>query len=79
MNMNKIELIPQQYRELAQDLTQLAKKYNLMSLSGKIRPGFKSDFREDITYHWDSGRHGVDVRKIRLTFEHQTIVDLEEQ
>lgn len=59
--------LPAEFVELARELAALAKKYDLRNLSGHIGPGFGSRWRHDITFVWDSGRHGEDARKIMLS------------
>ncbi len=69
--------IPQEFEELGRELIALAKKYGLRQIGGKLSPGFKSTWHDDVHFNWCSGRHGDEEHRLELTSSHQTIVRAE--
>lgn len=75
-------MIPEKMKKFAQELTELAKKYKLMSISGQYVPGFNDrnslGFHDTINYWWQSGRHEAETNTIKLQFQHTVHVEIEE-
>jgi hypothetical protein len=66
-------MITERQKEFAKALCGLAASFGINNLEGKFRCSFivpdkpnDYDSRDEVTFHWDSGRHGADADKIHL-------------
>ena len=64
----KSEVIPKIYLDFCRDVSELAKKIGLNSLSVSMTPGyFDNNWRNKIQMHWEQGRHGEDSYACRVS------------
>ena len=61
----KVE-IPDRHQDFCRALAKLARKHGVSEFSGTYRPGFKDEWRHEISFKWSSGRHEEDVGKISI-------------
>lgn len=67
---------PPTVTEFARGLAKLCAAHNLSEFTGKYRPGFKANCWGEISFAWDSGRHGADSRTIRIRMEKTMTLDI---
>lgn len=59
--------VPADHVEFGKELAALCRKHNLRNFSARYSPGFDDQWRDDITFSWNDGRHGEDKREFTMT------------
>ena len=63
--------IPEDLQQACRDFAKVAQKYNLSNLSVSFNPPILHEWREQIQFHWDSGRHNEDANEIEIHSTYQ--------
>jgi hypothetical protein len=58
--------IPEPHVEFCRAVARLARDHKLYRFTGQFRPGYDDAWHGDITFSWESGRHGEDEGKIAI-------------
>lgn len=59
--------IPASHVELGKEIAALCRKYKLRNFSARYSPGFDDAWKDDVTVTWLAGRHGADMREVRIS------------
>ena len=61
----KVE-IPERHQAFCKAVARLAREHDLNNFTGSFRPGYDDEWRGDISFSWEQGRHGEDAGSIRI-------------
>lgn len=59
--------IPEKHQEFCKAVARLCRKHGLNRFGGSYTPDFTDDWRDQIQFVWEQGRHGEDSDKLRIT------------
>lgn len=59
--------IPEDIQQICREIAQVARKHNLGSISGKLQPPYTNGWNREVSFIWESGRHGEDSGKISIS------------
>ena len=65
---NKVD-IPERHQAFCKAVARLAREHNMTNLTGRYRPGYDDNWRADIAFSWEAGRHGEDSDQIKISSE----------
>lgn len=58
--------IPDKHQAFCREVAKLCRKHGLTHFSGSFKPGYGDEWRSDISFKWDAGRHEEDVGKVSI-------------
>lgn len=58
--------IPLKHQLFCREVARLARKYKLTNFNGNFTPGYQDEWRSDISFRWEAGRHDEDSGKISI-------------
>lgn len=66
-NLNEKDLeVPVDLIEVCREIAAVAHKHSLSNFTGRFNPGFGNPWRNEVTFHWEQGRHGADAMRLRI-------------
>jgi hypothetical protein len=58
--------ITESHQAFCREVARLARKHGLTNFGGSFRPGYGDEWRADISFKWETGRHDEDAGKISI-------------
>jgi hypothetical protein len=59
--------IPLDIQEFCKAVAKVAKDHGMSNLHGTFRPNWKSEWRHDVSFSWEQGRHGENADRITIS------------
>jgi len=58
--------IPEFHQDFCKAIARVCREHKVSRFTGTYRPGYRDQWRGDITLSWEAGRHEADVDKITI-------------